>query len=84
MVPLLSFKAEGPPLSWRRSQHGDKVNFKCLHSSDPYYIRVNRTEECYKVKRNLPPDDFAHHTFHLHPPVVVHNLLPFDLFIVGN
>lgn len=78
------FQSEGPPLSWNKSKHGDTVNLKCiLSSSDPYYIRVNRTEECYKIKRQLPQDDFAHHVFHLHPPLVVHNLLPFDLYLVS-
>ncbi|XP_064395949.1 intermembrane lipid transfer protein VPS13A-like isoform X2 [Halichondria panicea] len=80
----LKFQSEGPPLSWRKSKHGDKVNLKCvLSSSDPYYIRVNRTEECYKIKRQLPQDDFAHHIFHLHPPLVIHNLLPLHLYF-GN
>lgn len=83
-VCVYRFQSQTSSLSWRKSKHSDTVNLECvLASADPYYIRVNRTEAVYKLKRHLPDEEFAHHTFHLYPPLVIHNLLPFDLYIVS-
>ena len=44
-----------------------------------HYIRVLHEEESYGIRKNLPTEDFAHHMFHLHPPLLLQNLLPFTI-----
>lgn len=45
------------------------------------FIRVHCKEEKYKQRRDLPAEEYPHFVFHLHPPVVIQNLLPFEIFI---
>ena len=45
------------------------------------FIRVYCKEEKYKQRRDLPAEEYPHFVFHLHPPVVIQNLLPFEIFI---
>ena len=48
--------------------------------TDPcHFIRVLHEEESYGSRKNLPTEDFAHHVFHLHPPLLIQNLLPFTI-----
>ena len=85
LVFLCSYEPKGPAISWKKKpEETDSMNFKCfLPGVDNAYhfIRVNRQAEVYKVRRNLPKEEFPHHFFTLHPPTVVHNLLPFDIFV---
>ena len=59
------------------------AEIKCTFSSgdtDPFhFIRVLYEEENYVIRKNLPTEDFAHHAFHLHPPLFFQNLLPFTI-----
>ena len=48
-----------------------------------HFIRVVIEEEKYGIRKNLPKEDFGHHIFHLHPPLLLQNLLPFTI-TAGN
>ena len=79
-----SFKPLGPPILWKNKRDCDDINFKCvLNGEDSVrdFIRVHCKEEKYKQTRDLPTEEFPHFVFHLYPPVVVQNLLPFEIFI---
>ena len=43
------------------------------------FIRVRCKEEKYKQTRDLPTSDYPHFVFHLHSPLVIQNLLPFEI-----
>ena len=30
---------------------------------------------------DLPEDNYAHHVFHLHPPLVLQNMLPYSIVV---
>ena len=45
------------------------------------FIRVHCKEEKYKQRKDLPAEEYPHFVFELHPPVVIQNLLPFEIFI---
>ena len=45
------------------------------------FICVHCKEEKYKQRRDLPAEEYPHFIFHFHPPVVIQNLLPFEIFI---
>ena len=45
------------------------------------FICVHCKEEKYKLKRNLPTEEYPHFIFHLYAPVIIQNLLPFEIFI---
>ena len=38
-------------------------------------------EETYKKHNTLPDGIYAHHIFHIHPPAIIQNLLPFDMTV---
>ena len=63
------------------------MDFKCRlddsQDSVCHFIRVNTMEEMYKRSHNLPEENFPHHVFHLHPPLVVQNLLPYTIVLVA-
>ena len=79
-----SFKPLGPPILWKSKRDSDYINFKCVMNGDDSvrdFIRVYCKEEKYKQARDLPTEDYPHFVFHLYPPVVIQNLLPFEIFI---
>ena len=45
------------------------------------FIRVHCKEERYKQRRDLPAEEYPHFVFHLHAPIVIQNLLPFEICI---
>ena len=78
------FKPLGPPILWKSKRDSDYINFKCVLEGDDSirdFIRVHCKEEKYKQRRDLPAEEYPHFVFHLHPPVVIQNLLPFEIFI---
>ena len=79
-----SYEPEGPPIMWLGRKDSDYLHFKSVLPGDDsacHYIRVDFKEEKYKVRRNIPTEDYAHHIIHLYPPLVFQNLLPFEIFI---
>ena len=38
-------------------------------------------EETYRVEKDLPVGVYAHHLYHIHPPLVMQNLLPVDMAV---
>lgn len=78
------FEPLGPPIMWKSKKDSDYVNFKCVMEGDDSirdFIRVHCKEEKYKQSRDLPSEEYPHFIFHLYPPVVIQNLLPFEIFI---
>ena len=45
------------------------------------YTQVLVEEETYKKHNTLPDGIYAHHIFHIHPPAIIQNLLPFDMTV---
>ncbi len=46
-----------------------------------FFSRVIFQEEKYKLKRNVQKDiDYPHHIFHIHPPLILQNFLPYQVF----
>ena len=83
-VTACRFKPLGPPILWKSKRDSDYINFKCVLEGDDSirdFIRVHCKEEKYKQRRDLPAEEYPHFVFHLHPPVVIQNLLPFEIFI---
>ena len=60
------------------------MELKCVMSEDDslcFFSQVVFREERYKLKRNVMVEDYPHHVFHIYPPLIMQNLLPYQIFI---
>lgn len=60
------------------------MDLKCLMTEDSslqFFSQLVFREEHYRQKRNVMLDDFPHHVFHIYPPLVLQNLLPYQIFV---
>ena len=84
-VFVYSFMPVDPPITWQQRREGQHQDVKCTTEDDAsiaYFCHVVFREDSYKVKKNLQKDaEFPHHVFHVYPPLVVQNLLPFKIVL---
>ena len=70
---------------WQQRKDGQHLDVKCMTESDDsicYFSRVVFHEETYKVKKVVDKDsEYPHHIFHVYPPLVVQNLLPYKIVV---
>lgn len=69
---------------WFKESTSDYVNLKCQFPDleDAFYIiRVVCKKEGYRRQIDIPAEPFTHYILHLHPPLVVQNLLPYEIFL---
>ena len=60
------------------------MELKCVMTEDDsvcFFSQVVFRVERYKSKRNVMVEDYPHHVFHIYPPLIVQNLLPYQIFI---
>ncbi len=60
------------------------MELKCVVAEDDsicFFSQVVFREEKYRMKRNVIVEDYPHHVFHIHPPLIVQNLLPHKISI---
>ena len=61
------------------------MDLKCVFSEDEslrFLSRLVYQEEKYKMKRNVKKgEDYPHHIYNIYPPLILQNLLPFQIFV---
>ena len=80
----LSFQPDGPLITWVQKTGTNYIEIRSKLKGDDsvhHFTRVDIREEKYKLRKNIPVGDFPHHIFHLRPPLVLQNLLPFTISV---
>lgn len=80
----LSFQPDSPLITWLQKTGTNYFEIRSKLKGDDsvcHFTRVDIREEKYKLRKNLPVGDFPHHIFHLRPPLVLQNLLPFTISV---
>ena len=74
----------GNRISWQRRRDSQHMELRCVTAEDDapcFFSQVVFKEERYKMKRNVMGDNYPHHIFHIYPPLIFQNLLPYVIFI---
>ena len=78
------FTPVGAPVTWQWGKEVKHMDLKCHMTEDEsicFFSRVVFKEEKYQVKTNIQKgSEHPHHIFHVYPPLVIQNLLPFQIF----
>lgn len=78
----ISLNPDLAPLLWIDDFPNGYRDFRCSKDSPSaasYFLRVICNKEKYKTKTTSAKGLFAHHIFHIYPPLILQNLLPYDI-----